>query len=286
MKQLADGTQSQIARANRAFDTYHRGAQNLIDANAYLSNHPAILSVDGVPQSLKAIRAVQAALAAIRDKTVHVTTVTTTGGHSVAGNAEGGTIGGPRLPYRDKVLTMLAPGEEVISNRYGQADRHRPLLRKINAGPWLMAALCSTSTGGTVDGSGGISVGIKHPKPFGDAIAAATLRLHQLEASLKDSTKELDKERAHRNALAQQRQQLVSTVQSGFMTDIFGTSYPDNGIWSTGPVGSGGPEQDPPPGHQGRPRVPGRPQEAEAAWSVRWCAGVGDDVGGGAAGTG
>jgi hypothetical protein len=127
------------------------------------------------------------------------------------------------------VLTMLAPGEEVISNRYGQADRHRPLLRKINAG--------GMADGGTVDGSGGISVGIKNPTPFGDAIAAATLRLHQLEASLKDSTQELDQERAHRNALAQQRQQLVSTVQSSFMTDIFGTSYPDNGIWSTGPVG-------------------------------------------------
>lgn len=46
--------------------------------------------------------------------------------------ADGGTVLGQRQPYGDKVLTMLAPGEEVISNRRGQADRWRPLLKAIN----------------------------------------------------------------------------------------------------------------------------------------------------------
>ncbi|NGZ99617.1 hypothetical protein G5V59_02470 [Nocardioides sp. W3-2-3] len=40
-------------------------------------------------------------------------------------HAEGGTVQGPRHPYGDKVLTYLAPGEEVITNRNGQADRFR-----------------------------------------------------------------------------------------------------------------------------------------------------------------
>jgi hypothetical protein len=39
--------------------------------------------------------------------------------------ADGMTVPGPRYPYGDKVLAHLAPGEEVISNRHGQADRFR-----------------------------------------------------------------------------------------------------------------------------------------------------------------
>ncbi len=39
--------------------------------------------------------------------------------------ADGGTVPGLRYPYRDKVLTYLAPGEEVITNRRGEADRFR-----------------------------------------------------------------------------------------------------------------------------------------------------------------
>lgn len=50
------------------------------------------------------------------------------------GTADGGTITGPRYPYGDKVLTPTAPGEEVISNRHGQADKWRPFLKRINAG--------------------------------------------------------------------------------------------------------------------------------------------------------
>lgn len=39
--------------------------------------------------------------------------------------ADGGTVNGPRAPYRDSVLAMLAPGEEVITNRNGEADQFR-----------------------------------------------------------------------------------------------------------------------------------------------------------------
>lgn len=47
--------------------------------------------------------------------------------------ATGGTVPGQRQPYGDKILAYLAPGEEVISNSDGQADRHRALLKAINA---------------------------------------------------------------------------------------------------------------------------------------------------------
>ena len=46
----------------------------------------------------------------------------------------GGTVNGARFPYGDKDLYRLAPGEEVISNRNGQADKYRKLLKAINAG--------------------------------------------------------------------------------------------------------------------------------------------------------
>lgn len=54
-------------------------------------------------------------------------------GGTIGAYARGGTVRGSRYPYGDKVPAMLAPGEEVISNRYGQADRHRQLLKAINA---------------------------------------------------------------------------------------------------------------------------------------------------------
>lgn len=49
-------------------------------------------------------------------------------------SADGGTVPKTGLPYADRHPYMLADGEEVISNRRGQADRWRPLLKAINAG--------------------------------------------------------------------------------------------------------------------------------------------------------
>jgi hypothetical protein len=47
-------------------------------------------------------------------------------------SADGTTVPKTGLPYADRHLYLLADGEEVISNRYGQADRHRGLLKAIN----------------------------------------------------------------------------------------------------------------------------------------------------------
>jgi hypothetical protein len=84
-------------------------------------------------------------LNSISDEIVYIHTVRTGRGGQGAGYdgaADGGTIRGQRHPYGDKVPTLLAPGEEVISNRYGQADRHRELLKAINANRY--------ASGGTV----------------------------------------------------------------------------------------------------------------------------------------
>lgn len=54
-------------------------------------------------------------------------------GASDFGVASGGTVPDDGGGYRDYLPAVLAPREEVISNRYGQADRWRPLLKAINA---------------------------------------------------------------------------------------------------------------------------------------------------------
>jgi hypothetical protein len=85
----------------------------------------ATVDVD-ISNVFSAVSEANSTLDRISDEVVNIFTVR-------KGKADGGTIEGPRQPYGDKVLAYLAPGEEVISNRYGQADRHRELLREINA---------------------------------------------------------------------------------------------------------------------------------------------------------
>lgn len=77
------------------------------------------------------VRAVQAVINSLQGKTVTVTTLQKTvyGAGKMAaiaqGRADGGEVLGQRHPYGDKVLVALAPGEEVITNRRGEADRFR-----------------------------------------------------------------------------------------------------------------------------------------------------------------
>ncbi|GAB3253327.1 hypothetical protein GCM10027425_12500 [Alteromonas gracilis] len=85
-------------------------------------------------QAEAALSAVLSRLSAIRNREVTITTyhrdvgiVRQTGGGSATriARADGGTVPGVRYPYGDKVLAYLAPGEEVITNRNGEADRFR-----------------------------------------------------------------------------------------------------------------------------------------------------------------
>lgn len=64
-----------------------------------------------------------------------------------------GTIQGTRYPYMDRDLYRLAPGEEVISNRSGQADKYRALLKAINANKNIDEVL-GRGSGKTIDASG------------------------------------------------------------------------------------------------------------------------------------
>lgn len=144
MKQLANASESEIGRANRAWESGQREINRYVDATAHVPKALATnLSVTGLPGATADIGILRAALATLHDKTIMVRVnqiggVTSSyGGQSrddlARPGADGMTVPGKRYPYGDKIFTHLAPTEEVISNRYGQADRWRPLLKAINA---------------------------------------------------------------------------------------------------------------------------------------------------------
>lgn len=132
------------------------------------------------------------------------------------GSADGSTVPGPRFPYGDKVLMPVAPGEEIISNRHGQADRNRSLLKFINAG--------GMADGGTVGGlSGFISNTLHLDLPN-------TIR--EWNKALKASTRVIDKEKQKRDDLISKRDDLIASLTQAFRTDLF--ARPDSGsssVW-------------------------------------------------------
>jgi hypothetical protein len=82
-------------------------------------------------QASAALNAIRGLLFGINSKTVTLTTVRRTvneGQPSGLGprlSADGGSVPKDGGVYADRFAYMLAPGEEIISNRYGQADRFR-----------------------------------------------------------------------------------------------------------------------------------------------------------------
>jgi hypothetical protein len=93
LRQLANASQQEIGKANRAWDAGQRAAKSYSDAVSYVNNHPAVVTINGVPQSLSQLRSISDALAQIRSKTITVTTRHATGGRSVAGYDTGGFTG-------------------------------------------------------------------------------------------------------------------------------------------------------------------------------------------------
>jgi hypothetical protein len=190
----------------------------------------ARIIVDG-SQAKSEVASVQAVINSLQGKSVTVTTYQRTvyaAGKmdSIAkaqGKADGGTILGQRYPYGDKVLMLGAPGEEVISNRYGQADRFRAdraagrIPAYANGG--TVGGIPGYANGGTVRGSGTSSLEKsleKHGK-----------RLERSQARLE---KAVDRSRERLDHWNSKRSELRSEVSGSLKRDWFGG---DSGsIWS------------------------------------------------------
>jgi hypothetical protein len=128
---------------------------------------------------------------------------TQTGNHGTG--ADGTTVPKTGLPYADRHLYLLADGEEVISNRNGQADRNRLLLKDINAG-----RLADGGTSGAVSLAASFGVDIDR----GDGIKK---RLRLLGVALERATDRLRDETSARDSL-------IGTIKGNLTGDLFGGS--------------------------------------------------------------
>lgn len=129
MAQLANASERELGRANTAFRQAQREPELLRDLLLRLDGmapRPKV-SVDTSGVS-SAVAGVVAALNAIPDETVRINVVRgATAGAALGAvpRADGGTVPGVRQPYGDKTLILAAPGEEIITNKRGEADRFR-----------------------------------------------------------------------------------------------------------------------------------------------------------------
>lgn len=129
--------------------------------------------------------------------------------------ADGGEVPGPRYPYADKTLILAAPGEEVITNRRGEADRFRA--------DRAAGRIPAYADGGTVTGFAG--GGTVHTRSHSDREADHVARgLKKMRQELASATKALEKETKARDTLVDRRNNLRESIRGGL----------DRGIWRPG----------------------------------------------------
>ena len=191
--------------------------------------------------SISTVNAVQAVINSLSGKTVTVTTLQRTiyaAGKmdSIAkaqGKADGGEILGQRYPYGDKVLIHAAPGEEIISNRHGQADafrRDRAAGRIPAYADGGTITLPGYATGGTVRGSGVAgSRSMETWAKMWDRAAKTTQR------ALDDHKKQLQRATDRLDYWNQKRDALKSEVSGSLTRNWFEGGATDP--WSDGATG-------------------------------------------------
>lgn len=155
-----------------------------------------------------------------------------TGGGPLPGGqpqADGGTIGGARHPYGDKVLSMLAPGEEVISNRHGQADRFRAD-RAAGRIPGYANGGTAGSTYTSMLGGGNAVAGVQ---VWTSGVYSIAKALKAFKAELDAASKSVDKEKQARDDLISAEQSFMQSVAGAYSkADLFagGLSDFDTGL--------------------------------------------------------
>jgi hypothetical protein len=133
LQQLADASDTEIARANRAWSRGQRAIDAYVRTVAGVPPGVATtLTLNGDSFALSMIRQINREIRLIPKEWRTDYYVIQHGAISkrpqvadAQAHADGGTVLGPRHPYGDKVLAHLAPGEEVITNRHGEADAFR-----------------------------------------------------------------------------------------------------------------------------------------------------------------
>lgn len=175
------------------------------------------------------LRALQGRMDQLHGKTLDVyTNVHPVGGQVPAPSADGGAVPKSGQPYADRYLYMLADGEQIISNRYGQADRFRA--------DQAAGRIPGYADGGTAGSRRAPSQAGNHgSRPFdavGDSVIVMGANLKELNRLLAETTKSLDKEKAARDAVASQIADVKGGVASGLRSNIFDTQQQSTSPWA------------------------------------------------------
>lgn len=188
-----------------------RYAKQLLDIPNDLTTKIA-LDVDTAMQRARAIKAELASIDRSIDIYVNIRRPNASGfGPQLTSSADGGSVPKTGKPYADRHLYMLADGEEIISNRHGQADRFRA--------DRASGAIPGYADGGTT-GKNGKS---KRRYDFGardntDALQAAIDRLTQVA---EDQTSAVERQTARAEMWTEKMASVAEATTAGFRSNLF-----------------------------------------------------------------
>ena len=240
MRQLANATQGEIDKANAA---WRKGKRAIKEYNDY-KVPPKKVTAD-TSRAMQSFREVDQYLSSLNGKTATtyvntVRTVTGPQGAAVFGQkADGGTVPKTGKPYADRHPYLLADGEEVTSNRRGQSDRYRPVLKAINADMPRHIIRGMLAEGGTVGRVAFSDKGApKGPKMVEFAtetsIKALERALRDLTARSEAQTTALDEATQATEGWASKMSDVAQGTTSGFNTGLFER---DSNPWAAGAGG-------------------------------------------------
>lgn len=207
-------------------DAASAGLGNIIDLIRNVKGKT--VTVAAVTNGLTNLERALGLLNAMNDKTVTLTTVhhqvnTQSKVERQLARADGGEIPGQRHPYGDKVLIWAAPGEEVISNRHGQADAFR---RDRAAG-----RIPAYAEGGTIGLPGYANGGTVRTGGSSNKSLEKALERHgkRLERSLGKAEKAVDRARDRLDHWNSKRDEVRSEVSGSLGRNWFSS---DTSAWS------------------------------------------------------
>lgn len=204
----------------------------------------ASLGITGDEIAKAKLMGVRAYLDSLRNRTIHVNVVTAQvnakrNDPGLTNSADGGTVGRAAwgttvptsgLPYADRYPYLLADGEEVITNRRGEADRRRPLLKAVNDGAdtaTLMGIISQEMVRGRLadGGTAGLAKGGTSKGKTSAAVgmlAAPQASLPPLQIALGVMTKAAEASAAALEAETSKRNSLASAMESLHKSELFG----------------------------------------------------------------
>ena len=217
MKQLANATDEEIARANRAWARGEKAMRDYVNFKV----PPKKIDVDNGP-ALSKIEALEARLRAIRDEDVFINIRRVDTGLGPQTHAEGGYITGPGTATSDSIPAYLSNGEYVVK---------AAAVAKYGVGMFDRLNAMHFAAGGKVDkkkrtASGGVFV---H-----DNTAALQQSIDRLTEVSEHQTQAVGEATSRTEKWSERMAEVAAATTAGFNTGLFDK---DSNIWAAGAGG-------------------------------------------------